>query len=1075
MWPIYFILFILLILIIVFIICNCSINIYYKNGGDSSILNLNTHHSKKQSNLIIRKQVTPMTYTISGEKNGLVFSALRDILKENNFIEKPITERVHVSFGTFYKSDQTSKNANYDPAFYKQYAAIKNVLGDHNPICDKTILFKTIKNLIPIGYKYIPNTYTIEEIENYFITNKTNNNIFMIKKKDASRQMGVLVITSKEEFIEAKKKLQINQSNGVVSEYITNPLTVDGKKMHLRVYILMTIQSGITRCYIFDEYRIYVAESDYKKGDWLNSKIHISGADSTKKTYIWPNDVDGDYVGPEMINELNECLRVLCLGMALSNIKNYEESDAGYHLYGADILLTNHNKAYILEVNKRPGFGWVQKEPNPYNYSYKIFSFILKHSVFPYLGLIRQPEALADVIVNGALTSFGKQLIGANRSILIPIADAKHYEIDKAKTFFFHNEKTTFNYLTEQTADEILTFLIANNETIIGYLVVLNRWINIAISKNFQARGIATAMIAQFMEIYGAQSFTLKENNPIVYIQYYAKSQILHFMRKIANRLNFETKSIYFERRVKIKNNIIIKINSHELLTYNKHTIHTDNGFDKQFLIQEIERSMTHTEMQFVHLAYNTAHKYEFIKSKLSTGSRYSNEFITQGAELKSVIFFPKIKFINSEQLLNQYIETSPMAQKITYMQLFNKSINDSEIQDNTEYKIYDRLNELYYFANTKSAILKIIKEIKLKKERELNELKELKHIHYINDLNFENLYNITEYYSPYLLNGKMMILKLFIVLYISGNGIKKCYVFDQYIICTSEKEYSIKNESDWNDPNIMWARMITTDKIYEWPNYFLDGELKTFIKNKELEKYIEIISKMLVNCEYAPYPEANSGFVEFTMNLKFVKNNGVYYPIISALNNTIQIWKFKNISNTEYKKFNDQFSKDYYHWLISHIIYPHFGLSKQIRPNALALNCENTRGANYAKNKIIDESIISLLSLQTDGTKFFNIKIYMNEYNSEYINIGHINLNLADISNNIIILKHIELFSKYRKKTIAENVIFLLMDILAAHYAPNHLSLKFADIKQMHTIAYKLEFHKIQENGKEFFIKSCR
>jgi len=96
-------------------------------------------------------------------------------------------------------------------------------------------------------------------------------------------------------------------------------------------------------------------------------------------------------------------------------------------------------------------------------------------------------------------------------------------------------------------------------------LVVLNRWINIAIIKDFQARGIATAMIAQFMEIYGARAFTNKENNPVVYIQYLVKFAILHYIYIIAKKLNFEIKSNkYFERRVKIKNNIIQKIKSYK-------------------------------------------------------------------------------------------------------------------------------------------------------------------------------------------------------------------------------------------------------------------------------------------------------------------------------------------------------------------------------------------------------------------------------------------------------------------------------------------------------------------------------
>jgi hypothetical protein len=44
-------------------------------------------------------------------------------------------------------------------------------------------------------------------------------------------------------------------------------------------------------------------------------------------------------------------------------------------------------------------------------------------------------------------------------------------------------------------------------------------------------------------------------------------------------------------------------------------------------------------------------------------------------------------------------------------------------------------------------------------------------------------------------------------------------------------------------------------------------------------------------------------------------------------------------------------------------------------------------------------------------------------------------------------------------------------MDILAAYYAPNRISLKFLYTKEMYSIAYKLLFHKIDN----FFIRECR
>ena len=539
-----FILFIILILIIV-LIC---INVAATTAASNIILNKGGAITESHHGNIIDKYY----YTISGEFNGLKFDALRDILKEYNFHHKPVTDKVHASFGTFHTLDQSSKAANYDPLFYKQRAAIKNVLGDHHTICDKTILFKTIKNLIPIGYKYIPSTYTVDEFEK-IVEGVNSSTPYILKKKDAARQMGVLVITSKEDYLAAKKKLNINSKNAIISKYITNPLTVNGKKMHIRVYILLSIQSGITRCYVFNEYKIYIAGAKYEERDWLNPDIHISGADNTKQRYNWPADVDwaGSSPSKELLFELNECLRVLCLGMARTNIKTYEESDAGYHMYGVDILLTTNDKAYILEVNKRPGFGWVAKDPEEgfsYNFSKKYFMFILNSTIFPFLGIKRQMEPLSEIIGNGALTSFAKLLTGVHRNVLIPIKDATKEEIHK-----IHNKALSYQYISEAPANEKIIYLISNNNTIIGYLIILNRWINIAIIREFQYQEIASAVIAQFMEIYSAIHFTNADNNPIVYM----KDIHNHQIKNIANKLHFTLNAKHYERKCKIKKKIL--------------------------------------------------------------------------------------------------------------------------------------------------------------------------------------------------------------------------------------------------------------------------------------------------------------------------------------------------------------------------------------------------------------------------------------------------------------------------------------------------------------------------------------
>jgi len=334
------------------------------------------------------------------------------------------------------------------------------------------------------------------------------------------------------------------------------------------------------------------------------------------------------------------------------------------------------------------------------------------------------------------------------------------------------------------------------------------------------------------------------------------------------------------------------------------------------------------------------------------------------------------------------------------------------------------------------------IAHIETQQKEELNKLKELGNI--INEEENTNApFLIKKYCPPYLLDGKLMALKLFIILYVSENGIKKCFIFNRYIICTALKKFSIDDENDWNDSHITQCRMIDTDKIYKWPD-------DTPITDAELNLFLEKLSEMLVQSEYMPYPESNSGFTEFTLDINFVQKpqHGVKYtPVIGALNNTIQLWPFKNMAADKYKTFVDAFSKDYYHWITQYVIFPHFGILPQKKPNAI-----------YLYSNVIDSIILIEISLSFNMARD-DIQIY-------YINkkIGHIKLILKEIKNNRILLKHVEIETPFRKKNIAMHCIFILMGILGAYYSPNNIKLIFdaANMEIMEKIAHKLEFNKV-------------
>jgi len=548
------VLFLLLIICIIVAAIIINIRVKYKYGGSQ----INPPPSSMS-----------MSYTISGEGNGLDYSIFRKMFEENaahsgiNWIEKPVSEKVNISFGSFGGFfNKKSNKLNLSPDFYKQSASIKNVLDGHSGFINKTELYGTFKRLIPNGIKYLPITYTIREFERTILgegafpkghlgeahLGKAHlgkafpKGLAILKKNFSCKQQGVLVIASMSDYHNAKKELEIKE-DGIISEYIIDPLTIKGKKFHLRIYFLLSNISGITRCSTHAEYRILTAKEKYKHGDWLNPDIHISGGHNTEIRYIFPDDIDKmeNADRPTLLENLSHFNHTVCLALASSGVKNYPESNAGYQMYGADVLITKDLTPMLIEINKHPGYdqygqnaGWPEFITK---FSTNLFQFILSNVVFPYFGLYRQPHSMVEFIGNGALSPFGSIL---QQYKLIPITYATKHEIAASKYLHFYNKSSYEPYNIFLIEDEKTT------NDIIGFIAItIDFYLKIAIIEEYQHRGIATAMIAQIIGIQCARNYTAP-HMPIIKIK--KKNE---FLNKIAIKLHFiyNKNKREFERR----------------------------------------------------------------------------------------------------------------------------------------------------------------------------------------------------------------------------------------------------------------------------------------------------------------------------------------------------------------------------------------------------------------------------------------------------------------------------------------------------------------------------------------------
>jgi len=340
-----------------------------------------------EKQLILMSQ--PKTYVIYGAH--LYFSQLRERLKDWEEIHTLNTEKiVDFAWGNILPS------YHHDVNFFNQKAKLKNILmNSKSIITNKGKLYKTFFSFMERG-KYIPKTYNLQDIDIQYLQkhkgggkNKKNkkkiliqidkNNPYIVKDSTSFGQKGVHIITSLEE-------LEIYQHNlkhtlGIISEYLINPLLWNGKKFHFRIYVGVYVNSNGTRkVKIFNNsnyaFKVFIAKENYKPNHFDNIDMHITGLKSTLMRHQWhvienaamskdaTTDADFYFLESNLppnttfksINSAIETMFDQLITPILPKFEIYPECEAGFEIFGADVMLDDKGNPYVLEINAKIGY-----------------------------------------------------------------------------------------------------------------------------------------------------------------------------------------------------------------------------------------------------------------------------------------------------------------------------------------------------------------------------------------------------------------------------------------------------------------------------------------------------------------------------------------------------------------------------------------------------------------------------------------------------------------------------------------------------------------------------------------------
>lgn len=164
----------------------------------------------------------------------------------------------------------------------------------------------------------------------------------------------------------------------VAQQYITNPLLIQGRKFHLRLWMVVTSHSPL-RAYLYNQGLVLFSSEAYDQAKPVEgvkpAAGHVTNYARNEDTWVWGLEQLQQQIGQETWQQLWEQMRLntaLTAAAVLGPMRAAHSwlqpsiSNYGFQMLGLDYMVDEQMHPWLLEVNSAPSIMAVHNDPDTF-------------------------------------------------------------------------------------------------------------------------------------------------------------------------------------------------------------------------------------------------------------------------------------------------------------------------------------------------------------------------------------------------------------------------------------------------------------------------------------------------------------------------------------------------------------------------------------------------------------------------------------------------------------------------------------------------------------------------------------